>query len=160
MICRTQVFELCFSAQRRTSFFPRLPCWSRSATCSRCWTATTSEVRFSTEERKQRQQPAVVYRVWDMLHVSLCQLCLWCPQTFQNTPPSFSACHRFTSDNRYLTFSICWLFNLFFITPLCLSYIGPNGSSVPGSQEAVWGVQQNGTNLWWKGWQPLLSLHV
>lgn len=33
------------------------------------------------------------------------------------------------------------------LTPPCLCCVGPNGGSVPGSQEAFWGVQQNGTCL-------------
>lgn len=58
VFCRTPVYILCFSAQRRPSFFPRLLCWSRSATCSRCWTAATSEVRFSKGEIEGMQNLA------------------------------------------------------------------------------------------------------
>lgn len=40
------------SAQRRNSCFPRLLYWRRSATCSHCWTAPTSEVRFRWRDNK------------------------------------------------------------------------------------------------------------
>lgn len=155
-MCRAQVYELCFSSQRRTSCFPRLLCWSRSATCSRCWTAATSEVRFSAE----KATTWVLYRVWDVSHFGLCQLCVWCSQMFQNTPPSFSAYHRFTSDNRYLAFSIWWVFN-----PFC------SDSSVSFLHRTKWKFSPRksrsflrSTTKWyrtclgWKGWQPFLPL--
>lgn len=42
------ILKIHFCVQRRSSCCPRLLCWCRSAACSRCWTAPTSEVTPAT----------------------------------------------------------------------------------------------------------------
>lgn len=122
-ICRTQVEHVyCGSLQqRRTSFFPRLLCWSRSATCSRCWTATTFEVRFSTEEINEGN---------DLQSFTGFGMC--CTLVFVSYVSDVDRCSRTRhqaaapiTDSRQTTgiwlspFVECFI--CFLLTPLCLS---------------------------------------